>query len=190
MLKINNKEIENKINELNREITAYREIELNLFNQLKDACVNWQDGISLEFENKIFLERKESILLLQDLEEKVDVLRLIHDKYQELGENIKCNLENKQVIIYWIENCENQIESILHEFEKIDENLSWNIEEKVRKQKGKIIDIKNELIEVKKKIEKTYETIENIENEIEGKIKKLEGVKINSFDYHFPQGKE
>ena len=80
MLKINNIEIENKIEQLNRLIAEYKDIQLNLFNQLKDACINWQDGNSLEFENKIYLEKTEASFVLRDLEEKAEVLNLIHNR--------------------------------------------------------------------------------------------------------------
>lgn len=185
MLKINNIEIENKIEQLNRLIAEYKDIQLNLFNQLKDACINWQDGNSLEFENKIYLEKTEASFVLRDLEEKVEILNLIHNRYLELGQNIKCNLENKNIIIYSIENCGNQIESILNEFQKIDPTLPYDVKEKIRRQKEKVISSKTTLAEVKKEVTKTYEKIENIEKEVEEKIRKIDAIKINSFDYNF-----
>ena len=125
MLEINTSDLKCDINNLNSLIDEYEEIQLNLFNQLKDSCINWQDGNSLKFDNNIYLERKEAELILQTLKDKRDVFNFIYSKYSEIGKKISCNLNNKNKLLQAINNCESRFNSIINEFRKIDNSFYY-----------------------------------------------------------------
>lgn len=184
MLEINSANLKNDIDVLNKLISEYEEIQLNLFNELKDSCINWQDGNSIEFENKIYLEKVEADNILRTLNDKKEVLNFIYDKYSDLGKKIKCNLNNRSTLLHSIENCQSQTNSIINEFYKIDNSFYYWEQQNISKQRDKIIKVKNELSEVKNSITKMFDKIEEIEKEIKEKIKGLEEIKINSFDYN------
>lgn len=183
MLEVNNLELKNKIDALNTLISEYEEIQLNIFNQLKDVCINWQDGNSIEFDNKIYLEKEESDLILQALNDKRDILNFIYNKYSDIGKKIKCNLNNKNTLIHSINNCQSQINNILNEFNKIDNSFYYSEYQSIINQKNKIISVKNKMSEVKNSVTKNYDRIEEIENDVKEKINNLLEIKINDFDY-------
>ncbi|MEE3342498.1 MAG: hypothetical protein VZS44_00195 [Bacilli bacterium] len=183
MLKIDCDELRTEIDALNGYLNSYEEILLNLFNQLKDATINWQDGKSIDFENKIYLEKKESDLFFQSLNEKKDILKFIYDKYSDLGKKITCDLNNKNSVLGAIDNCYNQAKSVINEFNKIDDSFYYDELSRIRNTKQKIVDQKNKLGNVKKDVSSLYSQIEEIEKEVKSKISDLEEIKINSFDY-------
>ena len=184
MLEINSVNLKNDIDVLNKLISEYEEIQLNLFNELKDSCINWQDGNSIEFENKIYLEKVEADNVLRILNEKKEVLNFIYDKYSDLGKKIKCDLNNRSTLLNFVETCQNQTNSIINEFYKIDNSFYYREQQKISKQRNKIIKVKTELLEIKNSITKMFDKIDAIEKEVKEKIKELEEIKINSFDYN------
>lgn len=184
MLEVNNINLRKEIEQLSTLINEYEEIQLNMFNQLKDSSINWQDGNSIEFENKIYLEKQESNSLLQCLKDKKEILEFIFDKYSEMGKKIKCNLNNKSTVINSILNCQSQINNILNDFNKIDTSFYYSEKNLILKQKQNLLNVKKELLAVKKSIEKNYQKIEEIEKEIKSKINTLVDIKINDFDYN------
>ncbi len=183
MIKINSVELKKEIETLNNLISNCEEIQLNLFNQLKDATINWQDGNSIEFENKIYLEKQEADLILQSLNDKKDILNFIYDKYNELGKKIRCNLNNKTTVIHALENCYKQANSLITEFSKIDRSFYYSELDKIDNVKQKIINVKNKLDTTKITVSEIYTKIEEIEMEIKDKISELEEIKINSFEF-------
>lgn len=182
MLKINCTEVKSQIDSLTALFQELDEIELNIFNQLKDACINWQDGYSTAFDEKVYLDKEESDLLLQFLLDKKDVLNFLYDKYSDIGKEIKCNLNSRDVLVNLISNCENQLNSILKEFEKID--TSYSELYSINKQKSKLLTVKSELSEIKGVVIKTYDRIEKIEEEVKMKLDNLSGIKINDFEFY------
>lgn len=183
MIEINITDLRNNILSLGSLIDQYEEIELNLFNQLKDSCINWQDGNSIEFDNKVYLEKQETNFLLQSLNSKKEVLNYIYDKYSEIGKKIRCNLNNKTTLLHAIDNCYSQAVNIINEFNKIDKSFYYSEQHSIQSQKNKLTDVKNKLREIKTEASKIYNKIETIEEEVNTKIKQLEEIKINSFDY-------
>lgn len=183
MIEININEIKNNINSLQTLIEQYEEIKLNIFNNLKDVCINWQDGNSLVFDNKIFLEKQETELLIETIKAKKEVFNFIYEKYSDIGRKIRCNLNNKITLLNTIDNCYNQTINILNEFNKIDRSFYYTELNSIQNQKEKIITVKNKISIIKTQTSKLYSKIEIIEEEVKKKIKELEEIKINSFDY-------
>ncbi len=184
MIEINSVELKNEIEFLNNLINNYEEIQLNLFNQLKDATINWQDGNSVEFENKIYLEKQEADLILQSLNDKKDILNFIYDKYSDLGKKVRCNLNNRTTVIHGLDNCYNQANSLINEFNKIDRSFYYGELNKIDNVKQKVVNAKNKLDTTRTAVSKIYNQIEEIEKEIKNKISELEEIKINSFEFN------
>lgn len=184
MLKINCVNLKNDINKLNSLIDEYEEIKLNLFNQLKDACINWQDGNSQEFDSKIYLEKVETNLILQSLKDKQSLFKFVYDKYSDIGSKIVCDLKNKTSVFSMVDSCLSQIDNILYEFNLIDGSFYYYEYQSIIRQKNKVLDCRNKLNQVRNNVSSMYTRIEQIEREVNDKIKMLSEVKINSFDYN------
>ena len=180
MLDINILDLNLEAKKLNALIEEYENIQLNIFNQLKDSCVNWQDGNSLLFNDKIYQEKQESELFLLNLKKRKELYDFIYSNYIEIGKKIKCNLANQNSVLFFIDNCCEQIDSILYEYSKLDYGI--NIAD-VQKQIIELNNIKKGLLDIKNNIKKMCEKIRKIENEILLKIQNIEDVFINEFDF-------
>ena len=182
MVEVNVPNLGNVINSLQSIISEYEEIELNLFNQLNDSCVNnWQDGNSKRFEDKIQFEKQEAQLILESLSEKKDVYVFIHDKYSEIARKIKVNLNGKSRVLASIERCYNNARNTINPFNGVDTGYRFGGE--ILAQKAKIERVKNELSNLKIEVNNLYNKIEDIEQQIRAKINSLEMVNINPFEF-------
>lgn len=184
MINVDIENLKNDVYNLKKLIDEYEDIKMNLFYQLKESTTNWQDGNSIKFSDKIYLEKNETDLLLQSLKEKSDIFNYIHNKYSEFGKKILCNLNEKNTLINSINNCYNQAVSIVNEFNYIDRSFYYDEMYSIQNQKNKIITVKNKLAEIKNEVLNLYKKIEEIENEVSIKIKRLEEIKINNFDFN------
>lgn len=183
MVDVNIKELSENINNLNLLIDEYDEIQLNLFNELDNSCISWQDGNSLLFNDYIYLDKQETVLFVEHLRQKKEVFDYICERYNDIGKKISCNLNSRTTVENMINNCYNQVNSILREFNKIDNNIDYKEMLLINQQKNKLISIRNQLYQVKKDTINMYDKIEKIEEDIKNKIVSLEEIQINSFDF-------
>ena len=181
---VNVPNLANAINSLKSIISEYEEIELNLFNQLNDSCVNnWQDKYSKEFEGKMQLDKQEAQLILESLNEKKEVYNFIHDRYGEIARKIKVNLSGRSRVISSLERCYNNARTAINLFNSVDTGYRFGGE--ILAQKAKIEKVKNEISDLKIEVNNLYNKIEEIEQQIKAKINALEVVNINPFEFHF-----
>lgn len=183
MIEINIIDLKKEIDEITKYINEYEEIQLNLFNQLKESTINWQDGFSTQFESKIYLDKQEALNFLQQLKSKKEVYNFIYNKYNEIGKKISCNLNNKNTVINALNNCISQANSIINQFNRIDNSFYYWEYQTINSCENKVINVRNKLTNTVEKVSRLYHTVENIEKEIHAKIKELEEIKINDFDF-------
>ena len=183
MIDVNVSELKNYVYKLQQIIDEYEEIQLNIFNQLKESTINWQDGNSIKFENSIYLEKKDSDLFLQSLQNKKDIYDFICKKYGEIGNKIKCCLNNKNNILNAINNCYNETVSILNDFDKINTDFYYKEKDSILLQKQNIVKVREEIKRIKTTTLQLFNKIDNIEKLVKEKIVSLDEVKINTFDF-------
>ena len=183
MVEINCVEIKNIINSLRTIIEEYEIVELNIFNQLKDSCVNWQDGNSIKFGDNIILDKEEIDIFVENLNNEIDLYNYMYNNYIRLGKKIKCNMNNKDTILYLIDNCCNKAVTIINEFNRINISFYYSEQYNIFEQKNKIIKVKNDLLNIRESIKDLYNKIEQIEKNINIKIKKLEEMDIKKLDF-------
>lgn len=184
MIDVNVGNLKENIDKLQSIIDKYENTQLNIFNQLKESTVNWQDGNSIKFENSIYLEKKESNLFLQSLQNKKDIYDYICKKYGEIGNKIECYLNNKSSLLNAIDICYNETVNILNEFDKINTDFYYKEQDAIFLQKQKIKEVREELKTVKSLTSQLFIKIENIEKNIKEKIVTLNEIKINAFDFY------
>ena len=183
MLLVNLTELNNEINKLDNLINEYEEIQLNIFHQLKDASINWNDGNSLIFNEKINDDKKESELFLIYIKEKKELFDFIYTNYSQIGKKIICNLDKKDSILSLVDSCISQVQTILNEFNQIDISFDYYEQNSILQQKQKMIDLEKTIENIKYNIKTTYTKIEKIEKVVQKKIQKLEKIDIKEFDY-------
>jgi len=187
VIEINLYDLQNDIISLQSLISEYESIILNLFNMLKDSCINWQDGNSLNFEDNIYLDKNEIGLYLDSIKDKKELLSYIYEKYITIGSKVKCNLDKKSLILNKINTCYNIANSIVNEFNKIDKGFYYQEQRNIENQKNKIIKVRNKLNDLKTSVTNLYKKLEGIEESVENKIKSLEEIKINDFGYNIKE---
>ena len=183
MLDIDTVELKNNINNLNSLINEYEEIELNIFNQLKDSCKYWQDNVSNRFDNEMYYEKLETNLLIDTLKQKKELFNYIYNRYESIGKKIKCNLNNKDFILRTISDCCNQLTNIINSFNRIDMSINYSGKSTIQSQKQKMVSLKTSLSQIKRSTSSMYNKLENIEKDINKKIKELDTIKIRNFEF-------
>ena len=175
MIIVNVSDLRSDVNRMNNLIDEMEEIKLNLFNQLEDSCVNWYDGNSFVFNEKIHLDSKEMDEVISTLKEKREVYDYICFKYGELGNKIKCNLDNEDKLYREIEETIKKTDDVLTVLETITVDVSASINE--------INEVKEILETFQELIKEVLEKIKEFEREINAKINSLSLVKINELDF-------
>ena len=183
MLLIDLTELSNQINKLDNLIDEYEEIQLNIFNQLKDASINWNDGNSLIFNEKMYDDKKESELFLMYIKEKKELFNFIYTNYSQIGKKISCNLEKKNDVVSLINSCLFQTRAILNEFNQINTSFNYYEQDNILQQRQKIIDVDKIIKDIKYNIETTYTKIEKLEKVVQKKVQELEEIDVEEFDY-------
>lgn len=185
MIEVSVAELKKNVDKLQKIIDEYENIQLNIFNQLKESTLNWQDGNSIKFNDSIYLEKKETDLFFQSLQNKKKIYEYICNKYGEIGNRIKCSLNDKQSLFYEIDNCYNEVVDLLREFNKIDTSFYFNEQDLIFLQQQKISKVKNELKNMKISVSNFFNKIEFIENEIKEKINNLDEIKVNDLNFYW-----
>ena len=183
MIRVDTLRLKRNINILNSLIDEYEDIQLNLFNQLKNCSIDWQDGNSICFDNSIYLDKKESELILIELKEKINLFSYIYDEYSVIGNNINVNLNNKEKLLYSIESDYIRTKNIISEFDNIGNFFYCPEKENINFQYKKMISIKNKLSNYKNLVSKMFKKVEVIERNIKIKLKKIEEIRINEFEF-------
>ncbi len=181
MIEVDTANLKTALTTLETLINEYEEIELNLFNQLNQVGIDWQDGNATIFADKIYLDKKESDLYVQSLKAKKDVTAYVYERYSSLGKKIRCNLNSRTTVLRALEECQNRAISLARSFENIDINVLMTEKDIVESQRKKINKVAATLTEIKKDTSKMYDQIETIEKNVEAKIRDLEKIKINDF---------
>lgn len=186
MVSIDSLKLEKKLNLLNNTIRRYEVIQQNLFNNLKNSCIDWNDGNSIIFEKKIMDEKKQSMFFLQNLEKIHYIYKYIYEKYKVIGNNVFFELRNKQIVLNKINSLLNETDNLI---KKINSVLNYDIpDEKYEKlykkiivQKENIVCTYNAIKKIKNKIIKMYDNLAEIEVNIKNKINKIERIKVDTF---------
>lgn len=183
MIEVDVLELKNHIDKLNFLIDKYEEVYLNMFNQLKEACINWQDGNSLNFDDKIYLEKEEAELLIQTLKDKKNIYTQIYNSYIDIGKKIKCNLDSRESLLLEFDRRIQSVNDILNEFQNIDNSFYYVEYQNIINQRNRVIQIKANLARIKNNVSNLFNKIIEIEQDIQEEIKKIEEIKINDFNF-------
>lgn len=183
MVEIDIEKLRKYIDELNSILNEYDTVRLNLYNQLKEAGMNWDDNWSREFQNEIEIEKHETEEVIKSFNSKKKIYDYLHTKYSEIGKKIKCNLNSKSTIIGIIDNCYQQSTDIINSFYNVDTSFSYPEKYWIFQQRGNIESVRANLSTLKDSMNKIFKKIENIETAVNAKISQLEQLSIREFDF-------
>ncbi len=182
------KQLGNLVIELNKIIDDYEEVYLNIFNQLKDSCINWHDKNSIAFENQLKDEKTFSVNYLNTIKNCKSIFQYIYDEYVSIGKRIYFNMGKKDTIISIIDECIRKLDDVINDFNGVVKSFSYNGLSAINAQKDKLASCKKELQTMKLEITDLYKKINLIEDKVASKIARLEEVEMKAFDYEFNKG--
>jgi hypothetical protein len=166
--------------------SSLEEVQMNLFNNLSNIYgLDWIDGNSQAFGRSIELDRNETDSFRICIWEKIGIFQYIYGKYCVLGKNIRCNLKKKDYVLSSVDSCINSVKSVNSFFETINLGFIYPEFNTLRSKKQLLIEMSKKLDTIKESLVSLYTKIEEIENDIQAKIRELEDIKINSFDFAF-----
>ena len=99
MKKINIEEIGNEVNILSSYINVYEQYYLDLFNEIKNSSLLWNDGHSTIFYKKIEEEIKSNNQLFNEIKDSYKIKNFIFDNYKTLGKVIYFDFERARDIV-------------------------------------------------------------------------------------------
>ena len=176
MVKVNVTNLSTCIEGMNQILEELDENKINLFNQLKNSCVNWQDGNYLKFDQEIYEEHKESDELYNEIKDKKEIYDYIHSKYAEFGKKVLCSVEDKDSLLNTMDEARALImdaESELSGVTAINVNIIRNCMISAREQIGTL----RELAKL------TFIKIADYEKDISVKIDGLSTMKLKPFEF-------
>ena len=182
---INIKQLGSLASELNTLLDECDEAELNIFNQLKDACINWQDGNSIVFEEKKKDEKEQTQSFFAALQKRKEVFSSIYDEYKAIGNKLYANLEKKDSILKAIDDCIDKANDVIYELDGAERSFYYYELGLINNQRDAVYKVRDDLKTFRKKINDLYTKISSAEERIKTKISKLEDVKISLFNYSF-----
>lgn len=170
--------------EMNSLIDEVEEAELNIFNQLKDATVNWQDGNSVVFEEQIRNEKKETRNFLVALQNNRKLYQTVYDEYKSIGNKLHINMEKKDAIINAIDDAIAKIDSALYEFDRVERSFYYYELGLINNERANLAGARKQLKELRNKVNDIYKKVKSSEERIASKIAKLEEIKVSRFSFN------
>jgi len=167
-----------KINELAKLGADYEQIIINLFDSLKNSCVDWQDSQSILFEQCIFFDKKEIYLYLEIINNRKEVIEYIYDQYNKFGKKIFVNLQHKDKILNMINDVCEKINKIIFKIDNVDSDETHVKLEFIKQNIKKIMKY---MLNYQKKMHNFYSELEDIELRINKKINEIELFEISDF---------
>ncbi len=161
---------------MNQILDELEETKINLFNQLKNSCVNWQDGNSRDFEQEIYLERNESDELYNEIKEKKEVYDLISNRYSELGQKVLCDLDQKDSLLNCIREVNDMLSTIINDMQSV---TAISLGEPIKYLNSG----KENLNDLESQAKETFIKIKEYEKDINSKIKGLTTLTVQPFDF-------
>ena len=175
MINVDIIELKTKLDNLEKLISDYDNIEMNLFNHLKNSFISWEDTNSLRFQNAILSDKKENIEFKKNLRESITIFKKIYKYYISIGKKININLNDKSNIM-------NLLENILSKTKNIERKINQINASEVSEIRYKIKRVNDNINMLKDSYRSLYQKLENIEFTIKNNINKLETVKINDLE--------
>ena len=182
-MKVNTQDLQNEIHHLNLLIKEWKNTQLNLYNQMDQAFTHWKDNSSVDFEEKIYLEKNNVEQVVKKVKDIKDIYQYLYNRYNKLGDKILCDVESRKDLITRIEIYYENLKKIYNQFDNIDLSVLSDEKEKIATVKNKLkIQLKN-LTELKDKVLAFFDQVEEIEKEMLIRASKIQDVLVEEFDF-------
>ena len=182
MNKIDIEAIEKEISNLTSYINEYEHNYLNLFNEINNSSLLWNDDHSTIFYKKIEEELKNNNKLFNSLKENYNIKSFICNNYKVFGNKIYFNFTKANDVLICYKKIIDKFKIYLNYINNMDYSF-YNNEEL-----GMLNEIKNNFSSIIKMLEQsennvrnTFEMINNVENKVKEMIARSNIVNVSSF---------
>lgn len=182
MKKIDVEELGKELNKLTNCINEYENNYLNLFNEMKNSSLLWNDDHSTIFYKKIDEELKNNNLLFNNIKDSYKIKEFIYNNYKLLGDKIYFNFDKANEIMKCYEKIIDKLGNYLNLINNMDYSFYNN--EELRMINEIVNDfnkINKQLENSKEKVKNTIDRINNIEEKVKEVLANTELVNILTF---------
>lgn len=161
------------VRELGNLIEDYEGIYYNLYNELSNCSIFWNDNNSILFFDNVGSEKIAVSETITEFRQIMEIYNYLINKYSEFGNKIKIDTKQKNDILKKIDNYIDDIDDILNSFNNLSFRFDRTISDNIYRDIDKLKDIINILYNLKSKIKKHFDSFEEIEREVSLKISKI-----------------
>lgn len=173
-----------KIKKQNEEYITNQE---NIKFQYKNLFQSWINGKSDNLEVLVETSKKNSLRITTSINDLLDSLEKVTDKYKEIGNEISCNLTKKEYTLNKYDNLIISLKNTLSKYRRLGNIDFYPSRYKIYSDKS---DIKREIEKLeglRASTKKTFEYISKTEATLEEELKEITVPKINE-NINFSQG--
>ena len=169
---INLKKVVNKYNSL---IDKYQQNYLNVYNEIKNSNLYWVDPHALRFFEAKDIERHKIEVTYEELSKMSNIYSYIIRKYEDIGNYIEFNLENRDALLSKLNLYINRINSIISSYSGLDYSFaSGSIQSSINSQINNLRNMAREATEVKERIRTLLNDIKESESKIQSMINNVD----------------
>ena len=163
-----------ELDKYNNLINKYENAYLNLYHELRNASIYWNDGNSINYFDNIDLEKNKISNGILELKSVRDIYFFIAESYEKIGNRIFFDLKYQDVIINKFNMYINKLNKIINLYKNLD--LSFCAEEAILlcSELDKLDHMKVSVVAVKEKVRSIFVQIEEIEKEVRLRISKID----------------
>lgn len=170
---INIEKLKGDLRELIALIEDYESIYYNLYNELSNCSIFWNDKNSILFFDNVSFEKIAVKETITEFRQIVVIYNYLVNKYSEFGTNIKIDTKQKSNILKKIDNYIDEINDILNSFNNLTFRFDRTISDNIYRDINRLNEIINILYKLKNKLKKHFNAFEEIEREVSLKISKI-----------------
>ena len=164
-------------------LNNYEQIYNNFYHEIENVKNYWHDSHANYFFSSVVEEKKENVVFFEEFKSIVDIYSYIVNKYQDIGNNIEVDLNNRDDFIVKMDNCITGIDDIINRYRNLDSRFLMEVNKSLLYEEDKYSKIRNKLLSIKESNKRCLSEVEEIERQISLKISKINIVAVKENNY-------
>ena len=164
--------------QLDHAIEEYEEIYMNFYHVVSSSSFFWNDERSKKFFEMMYIEKNQVKQSVDELKVLRDIYREIITNYEEIGNRIRVQLQEKNSVVKYFDQYLEQVQQCLNICQSVPLDVYPLEASLIVKEKSQFSILYREVEEVKEQFIILFDKIQEIENNINKKISKFQVQKI------------
>lgn len=183
-MEINVSKLDNVLNDYDMIIKKVSQNNSDIYGNFTELSKNWKDQRITNMMTKYNSEKSSYSQLEKNIKNQYYVYKFLQTKYSKLGNKIKCNLNNKDLIKEKLNNIVDQLSTIIWQYDNLGD-LSWcPISGLIYEQRDDLSVILENFKSIRKTINDKFNYVSSVENAIAESLKnnKIAYLPINNYE--------